>query len=96
MLAGVRVISRGTIIGIGNVDLANTIESIEDWTTPPRDVFRNREGFLPVKQDDLYYLEFYKPTPGFQGTGPERIIRGLGGELFYTPDHYQTFTPLRF
>jgi hypothetical protein len=96
ILSGVRVTSRGTVIGIGNVYLADVIEGIENWTTAPRDVFKNRGNPLPPQEDELYYLEFYKATPGFQGTGPERIIRGLGGELFYTPDHYQTFTPLRF
>jgi len=28
------------------------------------------------------------------GPGPQRVIQGQGGELFYTPDHYGTFIPL--
>jgi filamentous hemagglutinin len=28
------------------------------------------------------------------GAGPQRIVSGQGGELYYTPDHYKTFIPL--
>jgi filamentous hemagglutinin len=53
----------------------------------------NREGLLP-KQGPGYYQEFVHPTPGVSGVGPQRIVRGQGGELYYTPDHYKTFIPL--
>lgn len=41
-----------------------------------------------------YYNEFVHPTLGARGAGPQRIVRGRGGELYYTPDHYKTFIPL--
>ncbi|XHC14073.1 hypothetical protein ABWH98_26005 [Labrenzia sp. ac12] len=28
------------------------------------------------------------------GQGPQRVIQGQGGGLYYTPDHYGTFIPL--
>jgi len=48
---------------------------------------------LPVKPPG-YYQEFVQPTPGVGGAGSQRIVRGAGGELYYTPDHYATFVPL--
>jgi filamentous hemagglutinin len=53
----------------------------------------NREGLLPAKSSG-YYQEFVVPTPGVSCAGSQRIVQGAGGELFYTPDHYQTFIPL--
>jgi hypothetical protein len=93
LLSDVTVTSRGKVIGRGTVDLRKTLEGIESGKISPRDVFKNRENLLPTKPEG-YYQEFYHPTPGFNGTGPERIIRGQGGELFYTPDHYKSFIPL--
>jgi len=57
-------------------------------------VFNNREGLLPKKPAG-YYREYVHPTPGIKGTGPERIVTGKAGELYYTPDHYETFIPLK-
>jgi len=31
---------------------------------------------------------------GINGAGPQRIVTGNGGEIYYTPDHYQTFIRL--
>ena len=56
-------------------------------------LLKTREGLLP-RQGPGYYQEFEHPTPGVSGVGPQRIVRGQGGELYYTPDHYKTFTPL--
>jgi guanyl-specific ribonuclease Sa len=33
-------------------------------------------------------------TPGVSQVGPQRIITGAGGEVWYTPNHYESFTPL--
>lgn len=56
-------------------------------------VFQNKEGLLP-SQPAGYYREWVHPTPGVNGPGPQRVITGGGGELYYTPDHYRTFIPL--
>ena len=53
----------------------------------------NKEGLLPARPRG-YYREWVHPTPGVSGPGPQRIVTGSGGEVFYTPDHYKTFIPL--
>jgi RHS repeat-associated protein len=56
-------------------------------------VFGNREGLLPP-QPSGYYREYVHPTVGVSGPGLQRVVRGQGGEVFYTPDHYGTFIRL--
>jgi filamentous hemagglutinin len=57
-------------------------------------VFGNREGRLPP-QPEGYYREYVHPTPGESGPGAQRVITGAGGEVYYTPDHYGTFTRVK-
>ncbi len=59
--------------------------------------FQNLERGLPGGAGTGYYREFYVPGPVASGmrSGPERLISGRNGEVFYTPDHYRTFVPLR-
>ena len=57
-------------------------------------VFGNRESQLP-KQKRGYYREFTVKTPGSRTRGARRIVKGAGGELFYTDDHYNTFKRIR-
>jgi filamentous hemagglutinin len=57
-------------------------------------VFQNREGLLP-SQSPAYYREYVQPTPGVSGPGAQRIVTGGGGEVYYSPDHYQTFIPIK-
>lgn len=57
-------------------------------------VFANREGRLP-QQPRGYYREYTVPTPGAKNRGARRIVRGRGGETYYTRDHYRTFTRIR-
>jgi RHS repeat-associated protein len=93
VLSDVTVTSRGKVIGRGNVYLGDTIEGIRSGRITPREVFKNREGLLPSRPPD-YYSEFDHPTPGINGRGPQRIVQGKGGDLYYTPDHYGSFIPL--
>jgi len=93
VLSDVEVTSHGRVVGQGDVYLRPTIEGIESGKIAPRDVFQNREGLLPPKPAG-YYKEYDFPTPGVRGAGSQRIIRGDGGELHYTPDHYRSFVPL--
>lgn len=93
VLSDVTVISKGKVVGRGDVYLRPTLEGIESGKITPRDIFQNREGLLPSKPPG-YYQEFVHPTPGVNGAGSQRIIRGGGGELYYTPDHYGSFVPL--
>lgn len=81
----------------GTVDLGPTLERMKAGGSFPHrndgSFFMNREGLLP-QQGTGYYREFVHPTPGISGPGPQRIIMGQGGELFYTPNHYGSFIPL--
>jgi ribonuclease T1 len=53
-------------------------------------VFGNREGRLPAKPRGFYH-EYTVETPGASDRGARRILRGEGGETYYTRDHYRTF-----
>ena len=57
-------------------------------------VFSNREHLLPAKARG-YYREYTVPTPGSPDRGARRIVTGLGGEAYYTDDHYRSFWRLR-
>ena len=45
--------------------------------------WRNAEGNLPQRRPG-YYTEWSVP-------GQERVVSGLDGEIFYSPDHGGTF-----
>lgn len=53
-------------------------------------VFENREHLLPEREAG-YYHEFTVPTPGTSGRGPRRVVAGAEGEMYWTPDHYDSF-----
>ncbi|WP_167659693.1 MULTISPECIES: ribonuclease domain-containing protein [unclassified Pseudomonas] len=57
-------------------------------------IFQNRASDLPQKPAG-YYTEYVHPTPGIAGSGPQRIVVGKGGEMYYTADHYKTFIPIK-
>ena len=57
-------------------------------------VFGNREGRLP-KHKRGYYHEYTVKTPGERTRGARRIITGKDGEMYYTPDHYNSFKRIR-
>jgi filamentous hemagglutinin len=82
----------------GITDLQPTLNRIATGGKFPhiRDgsVFRNAEGLLP-KQNAGYYLEFVHPTPSVNGAGAMRIVTGQNGQIWFTPDHYKTFIPIR-
>jgi len=93
MLSDVTVISYGKTVGQGTVNVGSTVQAIQSGTASYRGVFQNTANLLPVNPTG-YYREFLVPTPGVSGAGPQRIITGMGGELYYTPNHYQSFIPL--
>ncbi len=56
------------------------------------DVFYNREGQLPAGHD---YFECDIDTLGsYSGRGSKRIVFSSDGLVYYTGDHYRTFTLL--
>ncbi len=86
----------GTIIYEGERDLKSEIEDLVSGKLSIRDTFKNKEGFLP-KKNDGYYIEYeIKSTPNWKKTSatPERFIVGGDGEIYYTSNHYLTFVNL--
>lgn len=53
-------------------------------------VFSNFEGLLPA-QPRGYYREYTVTTPGASNRGTRRLVVGLGGDVYYTSDHYESF-----
>lgn len=53
-------------------------------------IFANRERRLP-QQARGYYREYTVVTRGAPNRGARRVVRGNGGETYYTRDHYRTF-----
>jgi ribonuclease T1 len=87
----------GEVVFRGTVDVGPTLARIQRGQrlrfSHDGSVFQNRERRLPQKPAG-YYREFVHPTPGLDGPGPQRIVRGQNGETYYTPDHYRTFQRL--
>ena len=88
----------GNVVFKGTIDLTPTLDRIErgegnrhrnDGTT-----FQNREARLPRKPGG-YYKEYVHLTPDEKGPGPQRVILGRDGDIWYTPDHYKTFKQIK-
>ena len=56
------------------------------------DKFGNREGLLPKKDGRVYYECDVNYEGGYRGA--ERIVFSNDGLIFYTEDHYKSFTQL--
>jgi ribonuclease T1 len=56
-------------------------------------VFDNNEHLLPGHTRG-YYHEYTVVTPGESTRGARRIITGMGGQYYYTADHYESFVPV--
>jgi ribonuclease T1 len=54
-------------------------------------VFENREGILPDEPAGWYH-EYTVPTPGSDDRGARRIVTGADGAMFWTEDHYDSFS----
>jgi len=82
----------------GVADLQPTLNRIASGGKFPHrndgSIFKNFEGLLP-KQNAGFYREFFHPTSGITGPGPMRIVTGQNGGMWFTPDHYKTFIPIR-
>ena len=57
------------------------------------DIFGNREGLLP-KADGRIYYECDIDTNGKDSRGAKRIVYSNDGLIYYTDDHYESFTLL--
>ena len=87
----------GRAVYRGEMDLSETLARIARGEKFPHrndgGTFGNREGRLP-RQSRGYYREFVHPTKGIGGPGPQRLVIGKGGDVWYTADHYDSFTAL--
>lgn len=89
----------GKIVFRGTVDLAKTVERVDAGRVLSEYrhdgiEFKNIERRLPSKPRS-YYREWVHPTKGLRGPGPQRVLSGKEGELFYTWDHYSHFVKIR-
>jgi ribonuclease T1 len=82
---------------VERAELEKTLDLIERGGPFPHKqdgaVFGNRERHLP-QQPRGYYHEYTVRTRGAPTRGARRVVRGDGGELYYTRDHYRTFIRL--
>lgn len=89
---------QGKVVYRGDIDLTETITRIEAGEKlrfrNDGSVFQNRERRLPTREAG-YYREWVHPTAALDGPGPQRIITGKSGEIYYTADHYGSFKKLK-
>ncbi len=88
----------GRVVFKGTIDLQPTLDRIArgEKNSHRNDgaTFGNRERRLPQKPNS-YYTEYVHPTKGINGPGPQRVIVGKQGDVWYTPDHYETFKKIK-
>ena len=70
-----------------------SVERYRDGAAIGGDKFSNREGLLPKKSGRVYY-ECDIDTDGKSSRGPKRIVFSNDGLIYYTGDHYESFTLL--
>jgi len=56
--------------------------------------FENREHLLP-HEDRGWYAAYDVRRPGSRSRGPQRLIVGRDGKVWFTSDHYDHFVRLR-
>lgn len=88
----------GRVAWRGDVDLAPHLARIErgerDRHRNDGEIFHNRERLLPQRPRG-HYREYVIRTPGISHAGPQRLVLGSDGEIFYTSDHYRSFQRIR-
>jgi len=88
----------GRLAWRGDVNLAPELARIAAGERDPHrndgGIFRNREGLLPSRPDG-HYREYVVRTPGISHAGPQRLVLGADGEVYYTHDHYRSFRRIR-
>lgn len=79
-------------------EAADTVALIDAGGPFPHDqddeTFGNFEGLLPDRERG-YYREYTVDTPGSEDRGARRIVAGAQGELYWTADHYSSFSVIR-
>ena len=99
-VGGLRIVDvrNGKTLPVTEMDLKPTLDRIErgERNSHRNDgsVYRNLNRQLP-RQTNGYYREYVVPTPGLGGPGPQRLVLGQKGEIFYTWNHYDTFIRIK-
>ena len=70
-----------------------SLESYAKGCSIGGDTFGNREGLLPAKKGRVY-TECDIDTAGKSSRGAKRIVFSNDGLIYYTDDHYESFTLL--
>jgi ribonuclease len=95
ILKDVSVIDFGRTVFRGDMDLNPTIDRIRRGKKLEHrndgSFFGNRERRLPKGGDREFYREFVHKMKGISFPGPQRVIIGKDGSVWYTGDHYATF-----
>jgi filamentous hemagglutinin len=106
-LPDAKVVDFGKVIYQGPINVSPTLERIRKGERLEHrndgSFFHNREKRLPVHKDREYYREFvhwdkklnakFKIKSKFPG--PQRVVIGKKGEVYYTGDHYSTWKKVR-
>lgn len=96
VLPKVQVINFGKAIYTGAMDVNPTLQRIRAGRRLRHrndgSIFGNREKRLPVQRDREYYREFVHQMRKMPFPGPQRVMIGKQGEVYYTGDHYASFT----
>ena len=96
ILKDVRVVDFGREVYRGEMDINPTIDRIRkgEKLNHRNDggFFGNRERRLPRQSDREYYREFVHTIRSPKFPGPQRVVIGRDGSVWYTGDHYDSFT----
>lgn len=99
VLPNVRVIDFGRLIYQGRMDVNPTIDRIRSGRKLNHNndgsFFSNFQRTLPASPDTQYYREFVHQMFNFPFPGPQRVVIGKRGEVWYTGDHYTSFWRVR-
>ncbi|MHA6252432.1 ribonuclease domain-containing protein [Oceanobacillus sp. CAU 1775] len=77
---------------LGWISSEGNLWEVTDQKSIGGDRFGNREGNLPDKAGRQYYEADINYQGGYRGA--ERIVFSNDGLIYYTADHYETFTLL--
>lgn len=77
---------------LGWVSSDGNLWEVTDRMSIGGDIFGNREGLLPEADERVYYECDVNYFGGFRGS--ERVVFSDDGLIYYTNDHYETFTQL--
>ncbi len=85
-------ITKNAAEALGWVSSEGNLWSVTDHKSIGGDIFTNREGLLPTATGRIYYECDINYNGGYRGA--ERIVFSSDGLIYYTNDHYVSYTEL--